>query len=328
VVNVDLTQVSGSMCLTTRLLTGSAGRLLHLRRYEFREKNGNDDFADAMRELVAVIDNQVEIAEQQRVMRKPIEALAPQEIVWRARWHLERLTREDAMLAGQLVDRLVSEAPEWSEAIIQAGFVKAWSIWASRGSERQILELRSLGARAVAADKFDARGHLLIGMADTWLRQSARARSALEEAISLNPSLCPAYMQLGSALYLSGDPNAALTPMETALRLNARDTQAFCVHAEHGMVKLMLGDYESAAASAELALLRKPGYWFAHVIKINGLWRSGDSEGAQRAHADLLHAKPRFSLRYLDWVPFVDERWPRALREGVEKAEQVSFAST
>lgn len=276
---------------------------------------------ETCRDLVAAIDAQVETAEQERVLQKPISALSGQEIVWRARWHLDRLTRADATLAQELVESVLKGAPDWSEALIQAGFCRAWSIWTGRGSEDDIREMRRLGIRAVAADKFDARGHLLIGMADTWLRRPQRARLALEEAISLNPSLCQAYMQLGSALYLSGDARAALAPMELALRLNPQDSQIFCVLAERGMVHCMLEEYERAVEFAELSLIRKPGYWYAHLIKINAFIRLGDALAARRARAELLRSRPDFSATHIDWLPFVDEAWPRFLKEGLRLSE-------
>ncbi|MDP9412836.1 MAG: hypothetical protein M3Q08_01825 [Pseudomonadota bacterium] len=318
---LQLLRIGGRATLAATLAESSSWRTILSQRAELGP-DVESSIAEAARDLVAAIDAQVETAEQDRVLQKPLQSLAGSELVWRARWHLDRLTRADAAVAEELINRVRAEAPEWAEALIQAGFCRAWSIWTGRRSAGDIQQLRRLGLRAVAADRFDARGHLLIGMADTWLRRPDRARLALEEAISLNPSLCQAYMQLGSAHYLAGNPRAALAPMNTALRLNPQDAQIFCVLAERGMVHCMLAEWDRAVEFAELALLRKPGYWYAHIIKINALLRVGDLAAARRARADLSSSSPAFSESHIDWLPFVDNRWPQFLKEGLRQSEE------
>ena len=156
-------------------------------------------------------------------------------------------------------------------------------------------------------------------MAETWLRRPERARLALEESIELNPSLCQAYMQLGSALYLGGDPEAAIPAMRTALRLAPHHTQLFCVLAELGMAHLMLSEYREAVKYSDLALIRKPAYWYAHVIKINALIRLGEADLARVAHAELRLAQPGFTLEHVGWLPFAARKWIRFLQEGLER---------
>lgn len=277
--------------------------------------------AGACQSLVAVIDARIENAEQARVLQRPLQALGAEDRLWRARWHVGRLNRADAELARKLIAEIVAEQPDSPEALIQSGFAQAWRIWAGRGSAEEMAGLRRTALRAVAADRFDARGHLLVGMAETWLRQHERARLALEEAIGLNPSLGQAYMQLGSALYLGGAPESALEPMETALSLSPQDNQIFCVLAERGMVRLMLGNHDGAVESAELALIRRPAYWYAHLIKITALVLLGRRGDARAARADLRRAKPAFRPEHVDWLPFRHPRWPDSLKQGFHDAE-------
>jgi tetratricopeptide (TPR) repeat protein len=129
-------------------------------------------------------------------------------------------------------------------------------------------------------------------------------------------------MQLGSALYLGGAPESALEPMETALSLSPQDSQIFCVLAERGMVRLMLGDHDGAIESAELALIRRPAYWYAHLIKIAALVRLGRRGDARAARADLYRAKPAFRPEHVDWLPFGHPRWPDRLKQGFHDAEK------
>lgn len=297
------------------LVEAPTGRTLISRHFLFT--GDREELGAGCRDLVAAIDAQVETAEQQRVLHKPLDKLQGHERIWRARWHLDRLSRTDAAIARSLIDAVTADQPDLPEALIQLGFCKAWSIWAGRGSQEDIRDLRATGLRAVAADPYDARGHLLVGMAETWLRRPDRAGLALHEAIRLNPGLGQAYMQLGSALYLGGNPEAALPPMDTALALNPQNTQLFCVLAERGMVCCMLGRHEDAIEMAELALLRRPAYWFAHLVKIAALVQLDRLLDARAAFADLRRAKPRFSPDFIDWLPFTRPEWPDFLRKAL-----------
>ena len=314
---VNVLRKESAAAMTASLTESATWRTLLSRRIALPEAGSSVEISDAVRDLVAAIDAQVETAEQERALAKPLDQLSGVELIWRARWHLERLTRADAATAQELIDKVLVERPNAPEALMQAGFCRAWTIWTGRQPAAQTRELRSIALRAIAADRFDARGHLLVGMAETWLRRPDRARLALNEAISLNPSLCQAYMQLGSALYLAGDAEAALAPIAMALQLNSQDSQIFSVLAERAMVYCMLGDYDRAVESAELSLLRKPAFWYAHVIKVNALARRGDIAAARSAHADLLAARPGFTADHIDWLPFVDNAWLEFLREGL-----------
>lgn len=307
----------GDIIFALTLTDAATARVIWSRRVPLPPVVGRLAIEETARDLVGALDARIETAEQERVLHTPIASLTLDEMTWRARWHLDRLTHADAAVARQLVDRLLAARPNHPDALVQAAFCEAWSIWTGRGSESEIRDMRRMALRANAADPLDARGHLLVGMAETWLRRPMRAKLALEQAITLNPSYCQAYMQLGSALYLAGDPESAIAPMSIALRLNPHDTQVFMVLAELGIVHCMLGNYAQAIEYADLSLVRKPGYWFAHIVKINALIRSGDPGGARLALTDLHDTRPDFATDHIDWLPFVDPAWPLFLKEGL-----------
>lgn len=309
-----------ALMLAVALHDTAEGRLIWSDRLNLPRGVPQEAIDQVMCEVVAALDARIEVAEQERAFQKPVADLSVEDRIWRARWHLNRLTREDAAMAKDLLDQVLSERPNSAEALIQATFCMAWSIWTGRQSEARIREMRAMALRAIGADRFDARGHLLVGMAETWLRRPERARLALEESIELNPSLCQAYMQLGSALYLGGDPQAAIPAMRTALRLAPHHTQLFCVLAELGMARLMLGEHREAVKYSDLALIRKPAYWYAHVIKINALVRLGEIDSARAAHSELRLAQPSFTPSHIEWLPFADRKWIRFLREGLERS--------
>jgi len=131
----------------------------------------------------------------------------------------------------------------------------------------------------------------------------------LQHAISLNPSLAIAHAQLGCSFNLLGKPEQAIQPLRTALRLSAHDPYIFFILNEIALSLDMLGQWSEAIDHADHSLARRPAYWWAHVIKIDALVRSGEIARAAAALNELFMVKPDFSTRYLDWIPFLDEKW-------------------
>jgi len=268
-------------------------------------------------ELVGVLDAQIDYAEQVRVRGNRQNLLAFNDLIWRGRWHLNRLTLADSEMARKLFDQALELEPDSPEAIIQATFRIGWSIWARRGGDAEIAEMRRMAHRAIVSDPDDGRGHMLAGIAEMWLRQPGRARTLLERAIALNPSLCQAYAQLGCHYNLVGDPAAAIGPLQRAQRLSPNDVHIFFIIGELALSHWMLGKWADAIEYADQSLIRRPAYWYTIVVKINALVGSGDLPAARRAYDELMTVKPDFTPQFIEWTPFIDRTWNRRLAEGL-----------
>jgi tetratricopeptide (TPR) repeat protein len=64
----------------------------------------------------------------------------------------------------------------------------------------------------------DATAHFQLGYADMSMRQLSEAKTEYEKAISLDPKMAPAYLNLGLTL-LDSDPAAAVAPLQKAVEL-------------------------------------------------------------------------------------------------------------
>jgi tetratricopeptide (TPR) repeat protein len=142
----------------------------------------------------------------------------------------------------------------------------------------------------------------------------------LEHAIELNPSLAYAYSQLGAAHYLSGKPEVALTMLAKALRLNMSEWHLYYALGEVAMSRAMLEQWPAAIEAADQAIMRRSGYWYAHVAKIHALVETGAAAEAAEAHRELLVAKPHFLDSFIDWVPFIGTDWPNRLKRSLAQA--------
>lgn len=243
------------------------------------------------------------------------------DLIWRGKWHLNRLTREDAITARDCFTQALEREPASVEAIIQLAWVRLWDLWVGRADAAETREARKLAQRAVIADCDDGRGYMLIGIAESWLRQPLRAETMLARAIELNPSLVMARVQLGATYYLRGEPAQSIDHLKLAIRLSPSDQNLFFTHGEIAQAYLMLGDDRAALHHAEQSLLLRAGYWMPYVIQINALVRLGRRDDARAALAELRVMRPSFTLDFIDWTPFVDPRWNYFLKHGMNLAD-------
>ena len=306
--------------LAIDLSDATSGYTIWSQRFQLHSPRSFDALDHILAETVVHLDAKIDHAEQiQARVRRP-EQPDVDYLIWRGRWHLNRLTRADSEMAQKLFAEAVKLDPYSPEALIQSTFALAWAIWAGRQPKDRILEMKRLAQRAMLADTDDGRAYMLAGMAEMWLRNHDQARTLFKQALTLNPSLALAHAELGSSYNLSNEPVTAIVHLKTALRLSPNDMHIFYPLGELAMAYNMLGRWSDAIENAEQALFRRPAYWYAQIIRINALARSGASQAAAQAYKDLLAIKPDFSVAYLNWLPFADQAWIDHFIEGLRMA--------
>jgi TolB-like protein len=313
-----LHKVRNSYLLTIALSDAGSRHTIWSHRFPLDDAISGDALEQVVSELVAHLEMRIDLAEQGRIRHKRQNELSLTDLVWRGRWHLNRLTRADSDMAQRLFAEALSLDPDAPEALIQSTFALGWAIWAQRESKDRVLEMRKLAQRAIHADPHDGRGYMLAGITEMWLRHPLAAQTLLQQAIVLNPSLALAHAQLGGNFNLVGKPKDAIHHLRVALRLSANDPNIFYTLGELALAFDMLGQWADAIEHADHALARRPAYWYAHVIKIDALVRSANLVEASAALDELLSVKPGFSARYLDWIPFADRAWISRLVESLK----------
>ncbi|HEY0437771.1 MAG TPA: tetratricopeptide repeat protein, partial [Phenylobacterium sp.] len=142
----------------------------------------------------------------------------------------------------------------------------------------------------------------------------------LRRAIALNPSLAEAHAALGDTYTWNGEAELALQSLRTALRLSPTDLMVFTMLSAMATAYWMQGSWSEAIDLSEQSIIRRPGYWYGHVVKIAALVDQGNLAAARRAWSDLAAAKPGFDLGSIDWVPFVDASWNARIRARLAEA--------
>ena len=311
---------AGANVLSASLVDTEKGNTIWSNKLALDGQDTPGAFEDLLTSLTATLGAKIDQAEQSRALGKPQSDLNVRELIWRGRWHLNRFTAEDSEKAKAYLSQALQREPSSPEAIIQMTWAKLWDLWAQRGSDDEIRGVRQLAQKAIIADYDDARGHMLAGIAEKWLRQPLRAEALLKRAIELNPSLAMAHAQLGGSYYLRDAPDDAIITLKNAIRLSPNDAELFYFRGELAMAYLMTGAFDDALEQADLSLMRRGAYWFSHVVKINALLRKGDPALATQAVAELNASIPRFGPQFIDWIPFMDGHWNRFLADGMNHA--------
>lgn len=311
----------GAMAIMVNLFDAMTGQLLWSERITPEHGVGNDALDEVIDGLVAALEARIDTEQQVRAITREIDGLNVNELLWRARWHFNKLTRKDAETARQLIAKALQLNPHSPDVLIHAAQAKAWDVWSGRHGAEEIEEMRAMALRATLADRFDGRAYMLVGVAEMWLRHHGLAHEFLTEALRLNPSLAKAHSQLGSNYSLSGDPASAHAPLRTALRLSPLDNEVFHMLGELALAYLMRGEFDEALRHADLSIARRPAYFYAHVLKVNALVLSDRMPAARRAVLELRRAKPNFDPDDIDWVPFRDRSWNERLKHAIALAE-------
>jgi TolB-like protein/cytochrome c-type biogenesis protein CcmH/NrfG len=291
--------------LSASLSDSEAGQVLWSGKLALADAS-SIDLEDLLTGLTSTLASRIDRQEQNLALRKSHSDLNVRELIWRGRWHFNRLTRDDAEQARMCFARALEREPNSPEALIQSTWARVWQLWVERGSDDDIRAVRRQAQKAIIADYDDARGHMLAGIAEIWLRQPLRAEALLRKAIELNPSLAMAYAQLGCALNLRGEAEDALAILNTAVRLSPNDVELFFFLGELAMANLLLGQHAEALDNAEQAIIRRTAYWQSHVVKVIALFRRDQTQDAQGALQELISMKRSFTADFIDWIPFVD----------------------
>lgn len=269
--------------------------------------------------IVAALDERIDRAHQIKIMSSRIGDQAVNGLIWRGRWHLQRLTTADDEAARLLFADAVKIDPDCSEALIQLATAMVGSGNATPG-DMAAHAIQIIARRAIDADADDARGYLLAGMAASWLGEGNQAKALLTKAISMNPSLPEAHLQLGRVHYLSGEPQLAIDAIRLAICLKSDGELVHHASRELAMSYYMLGDWKQAVENADLAISHHPSLWFTHVIRTAALVRKGRFQDAHQGWSAFTDANQSFGRKDIDGIAFVDKGWNASLNDAVGEA--------
>ncbi|MEQ6203378.1 tetratricopeptide repeat protein [Sulfitobacter sp. HNIBRBA2951] len=227
-------------------------------------------------------------------------------LVWRGRWHLNRLTKHDSAEAQKLFEQAIALDERSVDAHVHLAWSLLWQSWASRSARDDILKGRAVAQRAIRLDNTDGRAYWIVGTANCWLLDHKSAYQFTARAIELCPSLAIAHAQQGSNCILSGKPEEALKHLQRALILSPHDQQKFYFLGELAMAAYLIGNYDEALAFADEALMLRPAYWYAHLVRFLSNTGQGMAGAAERSLTALRDSRSGLNETDIEWLPFED----------------------
>lgn len=306
--------------VTAQLTHAEDGEVVWRERYERRP---DDLFAvqdDIAQSVAAAIEPELSRMEQFRSRMRQVESLDDWDLVRRGMWHMNQMTRDDAPIARELFEQALARSPSSTEALIQLAWWHFWDVWARRGQMEGWVEMEHCARRAMALDPRDARALHLVGVAELMQGDAELSRGLLQQAVRLNPSMAVAHAAIGTSYILAGEPETAIEPLRTALRLSPNDAYIFHTFGEYAVARYMMGDYALGIGAAQESLRLRPGYWYAHVVRIGCLARLERWDEARAMLRQFRERRPNFTIEDIEWLPFIDRHWIGYLAEGLRLA--------
>ena len=298
-----------------RLSEAETSRVIWSESYDLEPLLAGNCLNSVFDEIVSAIERSVSLSIQRRVMQSDNRNEAFYDQIWRGRWHLARLTKQDSELAHGYFNRALQLQRHSSEALVQMAFWHLWKTWVNRDDETGLYAAESYARQAVELDPDDGRCYAVIGIAEAWRRNHESAVGFLLQAVELNPNLALAHHQLGSALNHADRPQDAIAPIEQAIRYSPRDQLDFAFQTEMAVALTRLDNFEEAYVRASRALMLKPRYWYAHLLRVLIAHRLEDAERIREAQRAFDQNGVSVRPDQIDWLPFCSDDFPNQLRQ-------------
>lgn len=278
------------------LIDAVAGNAIWAETYD---REMEDMFAlqdEITRTIVATLEQSIDLAEYDRLLRQPTESLGAYELVYLSRAERFKFTPEGNENAKRLAEMALDLDPDYSVAFFSLAWVHIncdrWS-WCSDRPQEEALDLAFSAARkAVELDPDSSLAHWVLAHAFMQASDLDQSEREYDRAIALNPNSAGVLAGSVEPLVYLGRVNQAVERLQTAIRLNPHHpdwylwslawAQYFASEYDAGLESInkmtntpnlarrtqaalyvRLGRMEEAKASIDKLLENQPGYSIA-----------------------------------------------------------------
>ena len=314
-------RLGGRVRITAQLNDAATGSHIWAERYD---RDLADVFAvqDEITEaIVAAIEPQIYSAENFRARRKPPEHLAAWDLVMRALSHFWRVTREDNLVAQDLLERAIAIDPNYGQAL---GLLATSHIFGIHmgWSEKTIAPVAERAAlAAIRADSEDPWAHHALGCTHLFARRFDDSLAEFETALRLNPNFSLAHCYYCVTLTDSGRWQEAEEAVRRALRFSPRDPLSALYFGAAAFAQYVGRNYEKAMQLARESIRLRGDFVGARRVLTAAAGMAGQAEVAAAALQELRHAQPNVSLAWIaDRMPIKHDVDREHYLEGFRRA--------
>ena len=214
-------------------------------------------------------------------------------------------TRRDFEKALEL-DSRSNEARIGLASILSGKLADQWSPVLQEDPKRAEQLLTAVLAEDDVAKHHKATAHFALGVLRQMQNRLSEAQNEFEAAISLDPNNARAYLHLGQTRLFLGRPEAAVSPLEQAIRLGSGDPKGAINYWALGTSQLLLSRMDQAIDLLQTARAADARWWVPYFYLAGAYGLQGDLDQARSALAESLRLRP--AVKSLDRMR-VENAW-------------------
>jgi TolB-like protein/DNA-binding winged helix-turn-helix (wHTH) protein/Tfp pilus assembly protein PilF len=308
-----------SLRINVNLIEAQSGRAMWGQRYagELEQVFGMQDRIAAG--VVAALELELAPAEQHLLTGHPTTSIVAYDAYLRGFEAHGRRSEDQNLVARHYFAEAVELDPEFARA--HAGLALTYSReaidgWTSDPSHA-LLQAALHADEASNLDSSLPQVHFVAGQVRLFQRMHAEAVAAAERAIDVDPNYADAFALLAWTLNYSGRPAKAMSAFNMAMRLNPRPPASYLEIL--GEIYFAQNRFEDSASTFQRVLDINPAYLRARLWNAAALVLAGSREEAAWEIAEALIASPDLSTTRLAFAfpfknPRTEERALNALR--------------
>ncbi len=219
----------------------------------------------------------------------------------RARYHMNRGTKQDNEQARRLLKEVIeldTEYAEYAAACMLGGWTAFYDAkfgW-SNDPEKSIESALGCAKMCIANDSPMKNGHSLLGAVYHLKGRYEDAIFEVEQAIALNPNAADHYALLGEITGSAGRWEEGIPILEKAIRLNPFPPGYYYYIV--GLSYMMTERYEDSIKTYKRSLKVTPDFLLSHLGLTAAYILSGRVEEAEASAIGVLKLNPKFNLEH------------------------------
>ncbi len=233
-----------------------------------------------------------------------------------ARWYGPQSPKA-AEEALQTFERALEIDPRSSDArigIARILAVRLANVWSSTSfqqdaAQQDVGRVERLLFEAIESDPNQPMAYAIMGFLRRMQGRLTESRITFERAITLDPNLEWAHLQLGWTLLFLGEPGDAIAKGEKSLRLSPRDPNISWRYELLGWCQMLSNHLDEAIDLFIKGRTGNPRIWNFPFALAGALGLKGDLDGAKTALAESLKLKPELNsmAQWYAYVPWASK---------------------
>jgi TolB-like protein len=261
-------KAGGRVRINGQLIDSDTGAHLWADRFEGSLEDVFDLQDQVTASVVTAIAPKITQAEMERARRKPVGNLDSYDLYLRALTLSHQFTPESLCGAVALLRRAIEIDPSFAPAAALSLFCFGWWHSEARGERPKTDDALRLARQMMANPTDDPDVLWMVGWVLAYLAgETAAGKSLIERGLVLNPNCAQAWLASGYVNCFANSNEAAIEALQRAARLSPLDPLGQLMKFGIAVAHLQSGRYQQAIEWADQALLQKPGFINAMIVR-------------------------------------------------------------